>query len=176
MSVSFPVSESLFRSCTSMARSSSWHYKDLSGCSAPCTNRRGPTRHTPVRPSEATVGTDRSRVHAFQAAPQHPRQPIISGLLSLLRGVWLSSPASFNHVMLWAAASSCFFGFFSCGFLLMPPSVHLAWEDMAVDSATVPTKVRFHLRWSKTAQFGQGVDVFVTVISVGSGSICQGKG
>ena len=61
-------------------------------------------------------------------------------------------------------------------FLLMPPSVHLAWEDMAVDSATVPTKVRFHLRWSKTAQFGQGVDVFVTVISVGSGSICQGKG
>ena len=39
----------------------------------------------------------------------------------------------------------------------------MAWRDVAVDSLTHPSKVRFFLKWSKTDQFGRGVEVFVGV-------------
>ena len=41
------------------------------------------------------------------------------------------------------------------------PAVHLAWDDVAVDSVQNPLVVRFHLKRSKCEQFGNGVDVFI---------------
>ena len=113
------------------------------------------------------VQTGVRRVHAFQAPQQHTRLPITPELLNILRQVWLRPPASFDGIMFWAAASACFFGFFRAGEITVPsaasfdPAVHLAWGDVSTDSVTTPSKVRVHLKRSKTDQFGGGVDVFV---------------
>ena len=69
--------------------------------------------------------------------------------------------------MLWAVCCTTFFGFFRLGELLRSspsefnPRLHLSWGDMAVDSPPAPTMVRFHLRQSKTDQFGPGVDIIL---------------
>ena len=60
------------------------------------------------------------------------------------------------------------FGFFRLGELLVPspgvfdPATCLCWSDVAVDSISPLTMVRFHLHQSKCDQFGRGVDVVVS--------------
>ena len=41
------------------------------------------------------------------------------------------------------------------------PTRHLAWGDMAVDNAQNPRIIKFHLKQSKTDQFGRGADVIL---------------
>ena len=69
--------------------------------------------------------------------------------------------------MLWAIATTSFFGFFRLGELL-PDSISsfneqtaLAWGDVAVDSHTTPRMVKIHLKKSKCDQFGKGVDIYM---------------
>ena len=113
------------------------------------------------------VQTGVRREHADRGTPPKFRLPITPVLLGTLRSKWLASPPSFNGVMFWAAASSCFFGLFRAGEITVPSAtvfdtaIHLAWGDVSADAATPPTKVRFHLKRSKTDQFVRGVDVFV---------------
>ena len=69
--------------------------------------------------------------------------------------------------MLWAAALSCFFGFFHAGEITVPsatafdPAAYLAWGDVSSDNDHHPSVIRFFLKHSKTDQFGQGAAVYV---------------
>lgn len=125
-------------------------------------------RATPL-PRLQLVQNGVRREHAVHGPPQKVRLPMTPSLLRRLRSAWLNPPQPFDNVMLWAAASSCFFGFFRASEITVPTgsafdtAVHLAWGDVAVDSLTHPSKVRFFLKRSKTDQFGRGVEVFVGV-------------
>lgn len=73
----------------------------------------------------------------------------------------------FNTIMLWAASTVCFFGFFRIGEITTPSDasfsadLHLSFSDLAVDNPTAPSVVRIRLKSSKTDQFRRGVDVFI---------------
>ena len=87
--------------------------------------------------------------------------------LRLVRSIWNCHAADPDIVMLWAAATACFFGFFHSGEITVPsrnaynPKAHLSWGDVTVGSHSSPSIVRVHLKWMKCDQFGKGVDVFI---------------
>ena len=99
--------------------------------------------------------------------PSRPRLPITPDILRQIGSQWASSASSFDTIMLWAAAVTCFFGFFRAGEITVPsaaafdPFVHLAWGDVACDSLQHPSSIRVHLKRSKCDQFGRGVAVFL---------------
>ena len=84
-----------------------------------------------------------------------------------MRLQWEKQGLSQDHVMLWAAVTLSFFGFFRSGEVTVPsdsafdPSAHLTLEDISVDQITVPRVMKVHLKTSKTDPFRKGVDVFV---------------
>jgi hypothetical protein len=69
--------------------------------------------------------------------------------------------------VVWAVATTAFFGFFRLGELLptsataFNASTDLAWGDVAVENRQSPRMFQIHLKTSKTQQFGPGVDVVV---------------
>ena len=96
-----------------------------------------------------------------------PRLPITPQHLTNLRGVWLGKEKNFDGIMLWAAASLCFFGFMRSGELTIPSdsaydeSAPLCFKDVTVDSIQNPQALRVRLKASKTDPFRVGVDIFV---------------
>ena len=64
----------------------------------------------------------------------------------------------YDCVLLKAATSMCFFGFFQSGELTVPTAsgfdelVHLEWGDVAVDDKIPPASVRIHLKALKCDQ------------------------
>lgn len=66
---------------------------------------------------------------------------------------------------MWAAATTCFFGFFCAGKITVPtvsafdPVVHLSWGDVSISN--VSQVVRIILKRSKTDQFGRGTQVYL---------------
>ena len=97
------------------------------------------------------------KVVGSQRGRGKPRLPITPQILRRLRKEWLDTDKpSFDSVMLWAACSLCFFGFFRSGELTSPsdhcfdPDVHLSFRDVAVDNRDHPTSVKVHLKSSKT--------------------------
>ena len=95
-----------------------------------------------------------------------PRLPITTDVLGKLFDVLSARPQSHSNILLWAACSVCFFGFFRAGEITVPSRVsftsnrHLSWGDVCVDSITQPGMVKVHLKFSKCDQLGKGVDVF----------------
>ena len=93
------------------------------------------------------AGIRRERV--LQGVPQALRLPITPEILGRLRDVWVAVPDRYDHIMLWAAASLCFFGFFRSGEITVQSAgafdskVHLAWGDVSVDGNVPPSKIRF---------------------------------
>ena len=69
--------------------------------------------------------------------------------------------------MLWAACTTCFFGFLSSGEITTPttndfdPTYHLTLEDIAIDDACLTMAVRLHIKASKTDPFRKGAHVFL---------------
>jgi hypothetical protein len=67
--------------------------------------------------------------------------------------------------VLWAIATTAFFGFFRLGELLpesaraFNPATGLSWGDVAVDNHSSPRMVQVHLKKSKCSQFGTGSDI-----------------
>lgn len=63
---------------------------------------------------------------------------------------------SFDNIMLWAAALTCFYGFLRSGEITIPSassfdaSAHLCLSDISVDNAQQPSIIRLHLKASKT--------------------------
>ena len=95
------------------------------------------------------------------------RLPMTPPLLRQIRPQTIGQrrACSYDETLLWAAAMTCFFGFFRTGELTVPsdsafnPAVHLAWGDVAVsqDSRTL----RITLKCAKTDQYGRGMEVFI---------------
>ena len=71
------------------------------------------------------------------------------------------------NVMLWAASSLCFFGFFRSGEISVPtsckfdPECHLTIQDISVDDPSNPKAVCLNLKQSKTDPFRKGVKVYI---------------
>lgn len=69
--------------------------------------------------------------------------------------------------MLWAAAVMCFFGFFRAGEITIPSltsfdnSRHLSWGDVSINNHLQPRMLKVHLKYSKTDQWGKGVDIYL---------------
>ena len=96
------------------------------------------------------------------------RLPITPELLHNIRRHWEKETTErANVIMLWAACTTCFFGFFRAGEITTPsdkgidPNVHLSFADLAIDNQANPTTLRIRLKQSKTDPFRRGVDVFV---------------
>ena len=110
------------------------------------------------------AGIRRSRLGRGQ--PPRVRLPVTAVLLRRMKQE-LERSAHPERRVLWAVCCTTFFGFFRLGELLhsspseFNPRLHLSWGDMAVDSPREPTMVRFHLRQSKTHQFGRGVHIIL---------------
>ena len=72
------------------------------------------------------------RHSAEQGPPPAQRLPITPAILNQIRGVLLHEPIRFEDKLIWAAAATCFFGFFQAGEITVPtetsfdPTVHLA--------------------------------------------------
>jgi hypothetical protein len=133
------------------------------------------------------AGISRSRLGRGQAA--RVRLPITACLLLQIGQALIHSEHPERRA-LWAVCCTAFFGFFRLGELLLPagatfdPTRHLAWGDMAVDNMQSPRMIRFHLKHSKTDQFGRGADIVLgrtglqlcPVAAVLSYVACRGAG
>ena len=99
-------------------------------------------------------------------SPTH-RLPITPELLLWIRKVWEKDAGGYDIIMLWAACTTCFFGFFRADEITTPsdrafsPSDHLTFSDVAVDCVKGPTVLRIRLKRSKTDPFCRGIDVYI---------------
>ena len=106
------------------------------------------------------------RVHATAEATRI-RLPITPKILQQIHQLWSPAAEQPDIIMLWAAASMCFFGFFRAGEITLPsqnafePGKHLSWGDITVDSTQAPSMIKIRLKQSITDQLRQGVDVFI---------------
>lgn len=86
----------------------------------------------------------RSRANAARI-----RLPITFSILSGIKKVWEDAGVDHDRLLLWAAATVCFFGFFRSGEITVPsaaafdPTIHLSWGDVAVDDPANPSVIRF---------------------------------
>ena len=96
-----------------------------------------------------------------------PRLPITPDILGKLRLIWEKTPHHYNSIMLWAACTTCFFGFLRSGEISAPitctfdSTYHLTLEDISVDNLGQPGAVRVCIKASKTDPFRKGVDIFL---------------
>ena len=106
------------------------------------------------------------RTHSSQTTAK-VRLPITPTILRSLKVHWSPQRTDRDIIMIWAAATLCFFGFFRSGEITVPTengfelSKHLAWGDIAIDNAENPQSLKVHLRKSKSDQLGRGVDVYI---------------
>ena len=105
------------------------------------------------------------RNHANQTSPK-VRLPITPAILTKLKEHWSPQLTSRDIVMVWAAASVCFFRFWSGEFTIPSEksfdcTKHLVWGDVSVDNSDNPQVVKVHLKRSKSDQLGKGVDVYM---------------
>lgn len=86
-------------------------------------------------------------------------------IMRLLKQACEAEGPSFNHMMLCAAACTCYFDFLRAGEATVPSlsaydsSVHLSISDISIDSRVRPTSVAVRIKASKTDPFRAGVDV-----------------
>ena len=107
-------------------------------------------------------------IQRSQETTQRTRLPITPHILGQLQEHWFQEiNKNGDTLMLWAAATLCFFGFFRSGEITVPsktafqPAQHLAWGDVAIDSRSAPQLIKVHLKRSKCDQLGKGVDIYV---------------
>ena len=95
------------------------------------------------------------------------RLPITPEILRKLRKFWEKDRTNHDHIMLWAACCTCFFGFLRSGEVTVPslkeydPEGHLSEGDVTLNSQRDPSIVRVHIKASKTDPFRRGVYVFL---------------
>lgn len=93
------------------------------------------------------------------------RLPITPGVLMQLKQAWQHSPDTRDAVMLWAAATLCFFGFLRSGEVVSPgdhtfdPTVHLAYGDVTISDPHDPSFLEVRIKASKTDPFRKGVTI-----------------
>ncbi len=95
------------------------------------------------------------------------RLPITPTVLLKLRAVWAKEASKPDHIMLWAACCTCFFGFLRSGEVTVPsaqgydPGAHLSVGDVSLDSIQRPKTAQVRIKASKTDPFRHGVSVFL---------------
>ena len=95
------------------------------------------------------------------------RLPITLSLLRKMKESWQRGGADWNDVMLWVAATLCFFGFFRSGEITSPSEsvfdegAQLTFRDVTVDLIEDPRMLKVRLKASKTDPFRAGIDVFI---------------
>ena len=71
--------------------------------------------------------------------------PITPAILRQVKQAWSGINTDFHQTLLWAAATTCFFGFLRCGEITLKPTEtfdpasHLSFQDIAADSRSVPS-------------------------------------
>ena len=106
------------------------------------------------------------RTHATQISTK-VRLPIIPTILLKLKEHWSPQRTNNDIMMIWAAATLCFFGFFHSGEITAPTekafdsTKHLGWGDVTIDSTEDPQLLKVHLKKSKSDQLGKGVDAYI---------------
>ena len=105
-------------------------------------------------------------VKRLASGPTRTRLPITLPLLAQLRRSWLASRSGGDALMLWAAASMCFFSFLRVGEVVVPsdsafdPSIHLTAKDVSVDSHSA-SYIAVNIKASKTDPFRRGVTIYL---------------
>ncbi len=164
----FPTSEHVVcRFVAHLANSTLKHTSMLLSSQPPPPDRTrlGGSRHG----IHGKAGTSHARdKESTSNKASHPtRQPITMDLLRNLHAAWSSMPRPRDKVMLWAAASLCFFGFLRSGESTVPSdsafdeATHLTFKDVSVDRLNNPTILKVRLNVSKTDPFRVGVEVCV---------------
>ena len=110
-------------------------------------------------------GIRRTRVAQGRSTPRI-RLPITIAVLRQIRRVIDRAPEPDSHA-LWAVATVAFFGFFRLGELLVrneaeyTTTTHLSWGDVVVDSNSMASLVKIHLKKSKCDQFRAWADILL---------------
>ena len=92
--------------------------------------------------------------------------PITPDTLQRVWKVWNRDPGNPDLIMLWAARTTCFFGFVRSGQIVVPsakefkPGVHLSFGDVTLDNPEDPQVVQINIKASKTDPFRIGITVF----------------
>ena len=92
---------------------------------------------------------------------------ITPNIVTSIREVWEAQGPSYDHTMLWAAVTLCFFGFLRSGEVTVPsdstfdPATHMTVDAISVDDISNPTLLKLRLKASKTDPFHKGIDVVV---------------
>ena len=93
------------------------------------------------------------------------RLPITPDILLKLKDYFQQRSADSDSFMLWAAVSTCFFGFMRAGEMTVPsessfdPNSHLCMSDVSIDCIDNPQMVKLNLKTSKTDPFRKGVEI-----------------
>ena len=95
-------------------------------------------------------------VQSQRSQSHQGRLPITPELLRKMKLSW--GTGNWDHIMLWASATLCFFGFFRSGEITVSSQSSF---DRDVHNQESPRQLRVHLKASKTDPFRAGVDVFV---------------
>lgn len=108
-----------------------------------------------------------TRVSALKTKETRTRLPITPDILRQIYRLWQPNRHEYETILMWAASTLCFFGFFRMGELTIPNdkaydgSIHLSPGDIATDSHTNPTMLQVHLKTSKTDRDRKGATVIV---------------
>ena len=103
----------------------------------------------------------------FPTSPQRTRLPITPDILRKVRLVLEKDKMKYDHVMLWAAYCTAFFGFLRSGEVTVPsraaydPGEHLSYGDITFNSQTQPTVAQVNIKASKTDPFRAGVMIYL---------------
>ena len=96
-----------------------------------------------------------------------PRLPITPSILRKIKTVWLSKGVTANRLMLWAAATTAFFGFCRSGEVTVnsessyDPNTPLSYSDLAADHPSDPSMVSIVLKHSKTDKARKGMKIVI---------------
>ena len=117
--------------------------------------------------------------HSKKGPRIKPRLPMTPTILLSMRSVWEQDASNFDHIMLWAACCTCYFGFLRSGEICAPsdkefdPSTHLCFADLTVDSHVDTSTLAIRIKASKTDSFRQGVTIYLG--STGNTRCCPVK-
>ena len=115
-------------------------------------------RETSALPRLRLIQSGVRRERARTGPPPATRLPITPSILRRIRPHCRSPTLSYDEVLWWAAATTCFFVFFRAGEITTPttsgfdPAIHMTWGDVAISEDH--RVVRVFLKRSKTDQFG----------------------
>ena len=128
---------------------------------------QGDPFHQPLPLLEYVLRGIKSEQAKKSPSPSRTRLSITPEILLSIRSSWEKDAANVDHVMLWAACCTCFFGFLRSGEVTTPsareydPGAHLSYGDVTLDNTSNPSVVQVVIKASKADPFRKGVKVYL---------------